>query len=235
MKGQQTLSRRYCASPNTVKTIYNTKATAGIIVEKSMSIDGILPYFSRFFTAADAIIGIGMLCIILSLGGFAELLLADLSQLRGRRIAAAPLAVVGYLMVAAGLVAQIIRWGPPVGAPNRWLGVGVCLPFLLLLLYSVFLEIPLHRRLNRAPRGTLCRRGSYGLCRHPGLLWFVLMHLSLNLAWRDWSFLLISLVIVTGDLALVVMQDRHLFPRLFPGYQEYRRVVPFLIPNLRRS
>jgi len=187
-----------------------------------------------------------MVAVILSLGGFAALLLADLAKPAslsaslpvggGRRALVALLSVAGYASVAAGLAVQLLAWGPP-GAPSglRLASLAAASPFLLLLLYSVFLEIPLRRRLSGAPRGALYRRGSYALCRHPGLLWFLLAHAALNLVYRSPDFLLISLAMVAGDLALVLAQDTWLFPRRFAGYDGYRRAVPFLLPQPWRS
>lgn len=170
---------------------------------------------------------------ILSLGGFAVLLLAELlrSRSRDRRAPAAALAVAGYASVAGGMAAQaFVAAAAAAGGPLPLIALAAASPFLALLVYSVFLEIPL-----RCRSGVLYRRGTYALCRHPGLLWFVLTHAALNAVYRSPRFLLISLAMVAGDLALVLAQDTWLFRRRFAGYDAYRRSVPFLLPWPRRS
>jgi protein-S-isoprenylcysteine O-methyltransferase Ste14 len=171
--------------------------------------------------------------VILSLGGFAALLLAEVlrSGSRNRQAPAALLEVAGYASVAGGMAVQALGaaaagagWRLPLRA------LTAASPFLALLVYSVFLEIPLRRR-----SGDLYRGGTYALCRHPGLLWFVLAHAALNAVYRSPRLLLISLAMVAGDLALVLAQDTWLFRRRFAGYDAYRHSVPFLLPWPRRS
>lgn len=171
--------------------------------------------------------------VILSLGGFAALLLAEVleSGSRGRRGPAAALAAAGYASVAGGMAAQFFgAAAAAAGGPLPLIALAAASPFLALLVYSVFLEIPLRRR-----SAALYHSGTYALCRHPGLLWFVLAHAALNAVYRSPRFLLISLAMVGGDLALVLAQDTWLFRRRFPGYDAYRRSVPFLLPRPRRS
>jgi len=108
----------------------------------------------------------------------------------------------------------------------------IALVSAILLVWSVFFEISFHRkRLGLDLRETV-KSGSYGLCRHPGFWWFSVFSLSVAiLRGLDLYFFTISLMIGL-DLLLIVIQDKYAFPRLFSGYDAYRKEVPFLFPRL---
>ena len=171
-----------------------------------------------------------MIVILVGGFGFASLFLSDLCQLRRRRLPSLVLWGSGYCSVGAAFFLQVISFRPTVPVGLLVLGSAAAGLFLLLLVYSVLIEIPL-----KAKAGRLITGGTYGLSRHPGLLWFILLHLALNASYRDWNFLLISAVMILLDLLLVLAEDIYLFPRMFKEYAEYKRRVPFLIPRLRRS
>lgn len=120
-----------------------------------------------------------------------------------------------------------------VPVPLRILGAISAAVFLVLLVFSLFLEIPLARSYRKSSGiRHVIRTGTYALVRHPGVLWFF--------------FLTLSLVPVTGSLALcaavplwtglnvllVLLEDRVFFPKVFGReYKAYTRRVPFLIPT----
>jgi len=81
-------------------------------------------------------------------------------------------------------------------------------PFLvisgLLLIYSLFLEIPFRQTYAAAGVGDkLVKTGTYALVRHPGVLW---------LAAPLWIFL---------DVLYVWIQERFFLGRMFAGYGQY--------------
>lgn len=102
----------------------------------------------------------------------------------------------------------------------------------ILLVWSVFLEISYHRRRLGLDVEATVREGSYSLCRHPGFWWFSFLAVSVGfLRGMDLYFFTVSLMIGL-DLLLIVIQDKYAFPRLFSGYDAYRKEVPFLLPRL---
>ncbi len=105
--------------------------------------------------------------------------------------------------------------------------------FFVLLIHSLFFALPADTYQQVEGERTLVSNGVYALCRHPGVLWFTGLYLSL------WFFfgggLLLSAAILYSllNLAYASMQDVWVFPKQFGGYAEYRKQTPFLIPNPR--
>jgi protein-S-isoprenylcysteine O-methyltransferase Ste14 len=112
-----------------------------------------------------------------------------------------------------------------------WIGLVI---FLLLLIYSILIEIPIKIKHSEHESGSnrfLVDTGTYALSRHPGVLWFggaaacmILLHpsvltLSAGITWT------------AMDVLLVWVEDQYFFPRIFTGYSEYQKTTPFLWPT----
>lgn len=103
---------------------------------------------------------------------------------------------------------------------------------LLLLVYSLFIEIPFVK--TYAQRGSsdqLVTTGTYALVRHPGVIWYFLFLLALFLATGSTTLLVAAPVWTLMNILYVVIQERFFFEKMFPGYREYRRQTPMLIPT----
>ncbi|MCE5255733.1 MAG: hypothetical protein LLF89_02675 [Spirochaetaceae bacterium] len=191
--------------------------------------------------------------------GFLLLFAADFldvgkSTARKAHRAASALRWIGYGMIA--LVLACIAFSPGPWWPFRLSGkaettrliqpgavegpFGVILPALLwiaacvslgMLAWTVFIEIGLIRKKRGLAPNQLVSEGSYGRCRHPGFWWFVSLALALGLLRSFASYLITIFVMIMLDLSLIYVQDNFVFPKLFAGYDEYRRQVPFLIPH----
>jgi len=102
-----------------------------------------------------------------------------------------------------------------------------------LLAWTVFIELAFwKKRLNLGSQDTV-RRGSYGMCRHPGFWWLGFLVLFLSLPGGLSTTVVPMALMIFSNLTLIIVQDRFIFPRLFKGYGEYRKEIPFLIPRLR--
>ncbi len=111
------------------------------------------------------------------------------------------------------------------------LGWGLVLVAVLLLIYSLFVEIPLrHTYLAPGPSLHLVQSGTYALVRHPSVLWYGLLLFSLLLVSRSYLLALALPLWVLLDILWVVLQERRL-RRVFPDYAGYQRTTPMLIPN----
>lgn len=101
-----------------------------------------------------------------------------------------------------------------------------------LLSFSLFWEIPLRKTyLVKGVGDKLIKTGTYALVRHPGVIWYTLLLLALLLISRS-RLLLIALPIwVFMDVLYVVIQEKFYFPHMFPGYEEYKKETPMLIPT----
>jgi protein-S-isoprenylcysteine O-methyltransferase Ste14 len=100
-------------------------------------------------------------------------------------------------------------------------------PFLiisgLLLIYSLFLEIPFRQTYAAAGVGDkLVKTGTYALVRHPGVLWLALLLLSLVLVSHSRLLLLAAPLWIFLDVLYVWIQERSFLGRIFPGYGQYK-------------
>ena len=179
------------------------------------------------------------------LGGFLLLFAAD--SLRLRRSGALPAALerLGYafLLLSLALLAFAPRPSWPFGYQNAGRGspafTGIP-AFILaagaiagasLLLWSVFLEFGWIRKKRKLRPEAIVDSGTYGLCRHPGFWWLTLLVVCLGLLKGVERYYITMILMTALDFLLVFVQDRFIFPRVFPGYEEYRKRVPFLIPG----
>jgi protein-S-isoprenylcysteine O-methyltransferase Ste14 len=103
---------------------------------------------------------------------------------------------------------------------------------LYLLIYSLFINLPFRKTYLATGVGDrLVTSGLYTLVRHPWLHSFSLLMISLLLISQS-NLLLVAIPLwIVLNILLVIIQDRFFFSRMFPGYRDYRRQTPMLIPN----
>jgi putative endonuclease len=77
----------------------------------------------------------------------------------------------------------------------------------------------------------LCKSGVYALCRHPVAVCFLLTYLFLGLSALPSVLLLNGMTFSILNILYVLFQDIVTFPVTIKGYNEYKKEVPFLIPN----
>ena len=103
---------------------------------------------------------------------------------------------------------------------------------LWLLVYSLFVNLPFSKTYVATGSGDrLITSGLYALVRHPGLHWFVLVLVALILVSRSAMMLVAAPILAALDVALVLLQDRFIFGRMFEDYPRYRQTTPMLVPN----
>jgi len=107
------------------------------------------------------------------------------------------------------------------------------LPLASYLMYlSLIREIhPREAYFSESHGNQLVKTGTYALVRHPGVLWFTLFLLALLLISRSQILLLAAPIWIAMDILYILIQDRLYFPRMFPGYEQYRKETPLLIPT----
>jgi protein-S-isoprenylcysteine O-methyltransferase Ste14 len=113
-------------------------------------------------------------------------------------------------------------------------GWGVLVLSASLLIHALFVSLPFRRTyIDKGVGEKLVESGFYALVRHPGVIWFTLLMLSLIPVARSRLLLIATPTFITLDILLVFIQDKFLFGRMFPGYGAYRRETPMLLPNRR--
>ncbi len=107
--------------------------------------------------------------------------------------------------------------------------------FFLFMLYSVSIEIYLHKKrgLTYSESG-LITTGTYAICRHPGIIWYILMLTGLFISSGS-KAMLVAIPIWGGmDILYAHIQDRYFFVKLFgDDYKRYRETTPEFIPTLK--
>jgi protein-S-isoprenylcysteine O-methyltransferase Ste14 len=173
--------------------------------------------------------------VLLGTFSFAWLLLMDWAAVRD-------LHKIRPLFFSAAGVTFIFGWvgvmqlPAQVGLPNGvtilgWIALVV---FALLLIYSLFIEIPLRSTyIDGGADARLVTTGTYALSRHPGVLWFAGLVMSMLLINPSKTTLLAGVAWLSADILLVLVEDIYFFPRMFPTYSTYQSSTPFLLPNRR--
>jgi len=180
-----------------------------------------------------------MLFILLGTAAFVLFFLYDLNEItRQYRLLAKSFFAACLLLAAA--FAGILHEAAGMFNSGSWrlyVFGSLAVFFLILLLYTLFFALPFAGTYldgTGRDKPQVCRTGVYGLCRHPGVLWFAGMCLCLWLALPYRLLLAAGLWFTALDTAYVVLQDRIIFPRIFSDYEDYQHKVPFLLPGIRR-
>lgn len=109
------------------------------------------------------------------------------------------------------------------------------LAFVALEIYALFFALPfVETYVQGQGKHCVCRRGIYGLCRHPGFWSFSGICLSVTLAVNAPSVRVQMGALAALNLIYILIQDRRIFVREFSDYLEYQREVPFLLPKCKR-
>ena len=117
---------------------------------------------------------------------------------------------------------------------STWLGWALLSISLLLLIYSLFINLPFRKTYVATGVGDkLITTRLYALVRHPWVHCFTLLLLSLVLVSRSILLLIASPIWILLYILLVVIQDKFLLGRMFDGYDNYRHETPMLLLNRR--
>jgi len=177
-----------------------------------------------------------MVYIAVGISGFILVHLFDIVSLK-RIPSGAKLGVwtVGSGLLCYSLIMLCLKSNTlPLPIWSTWLGWGLLTLSLSLLLYSLFINLPFRKTYIATGVGDkLITTGLYALVRHPGVIWFVLLMLSLILVSKSSLLLVAAPIFILLDVVLVIVQDKFLFIRMFDGYKSYQRETPMLVPNRR--
>ena len=176
-----------------------------------------------------------MLYIAIGALGFTVIHLFDLVALKGVPRVKPVIWAAGSGLLIFSLV-KICLWPDRLLLP-AWLtglGWGVLAVSAGLLIHSLFISLPFHKTYVATGVGDgLITTGFYALVRHPGVIWFTLLMLSLILVSGSRLALIAAPVFIALDIVLVIIQDKFVFNRMFKGYDGYRQETPMLLPSRR--
>lgn len=103
--------------------------------------------------------------------------------------------------------------------------------FLALLIYTLFFALPFEETYVSQDAHKTYDKKMYALCRHPGVLWFAGFYFCLWLAVGGMPLLVMAVWFSFLNFCYVLLQDFYTFPQVFSDYGEYKKKVPFLIPD----
>jgi protein-S-isoprenylcysteine O-methyltransferase Ste14 len=176
-----------------------------------------------------------MIYVVLGSLGFLIIHLLDIASLK-RTPGLKPLTLLAGsgLVVYAAIMACLAPDKLSLPAWAGWLGWVLLPASLFMLVYSLFINLPFKKTyVTKGVGNKLVTSGLYALVRHPGVHWFILVMLALILVSESRLMLIAAPIWVLLDIALVAIQDKFFFGKMFAGYDQYRRQTPMLIPNRR--
>ena len=175
-----------------------------------------------------------MLCLIMGSAAFLLYFLYDLNSILWKRRVLTACFAAGTLFLALASAGLVLRAAGRVGFGNLsplWLVLSFA--SFLLLMDALFFALPADRAYQGLAEGdgVTVTTGMYALCRHPGVLWLMLVYLFLFLAFPERDLILGGILFSFLDLCYVILQDRWTFPRQFADYNAYQKTTPFLLPD----
>lgn len=177
-----------------------------------------------------------MLELWIGLSAFLLFALGDLNELRRKTKMLNATFFLGCILLFYSTASLV--WPMLPGAPfwRLFLFGGAAACFFALLMYALFFAIPFEETyISLGGVKKVCRTGMYGMCRHPGVLWFAGFYLFLYIAVPSSELLVAALAFNAANLVYVIWQDVCIFPRSFSDYGDYKQTVPFLIPKFHRG
>ncbi|MFN8457956.1 MAG: DUF1295 domain-containing protein [Anaerolineae bacterium] len=176
-----------------------------------------------------------MLYILLGVIGFLVAYLFDFVSLRqipfGKQaVGLVSFALLGYAHVMVCFQGEKLAWP----AALSYLGWPLFLLGTLAMVYSLYVEIPFKKTYVAEGVGDqLVTTGTYALARHPGVLWYGVVVIGLILVSGRWLMLYAAPIWFLMDVLYVWIQEKFFFKQMFPGYEQYQRETPMLIPTRR--
>lgn len=144
--------------------------------------------------------------------------------------------LIGTILVAAASVGIFVAGWETMDwkMPHVWICLGGGIVMFGLLIYTLFFALPFESTYVEESRQRLAyTEGVYALCRHPGVLWYGGIYLCMAGMIGTRESVLQAVIFILWNVAYVILQDKVIFPRTFTNYEDYKRTVPFLLPNGR--
>jgi protein-S-isoprenylcysteine O-methyltransferase Ste14 len=140
------------------------------------------------------------------------------------------LAFFGVLFVFASSI-NIILNGETYNIPMfvRVLSGIVAVAFLILLIYSVLIEV----NKKRSEKEKLLTTGTYALSRHPGVIWFLFYYIFGSVLFANTEILVAGIIWSITNIIYVLLQEKLVFNKLFENYDKYRKTTPMLFPTIK--
>ena len=98
-----------------------------------------------------------------------------------------------------------------------------------MMVYTLFFAIPFNTTYIEDSKQRLAyTKGVYSISRHPVMLWFAGLYLSLWGLTNNLNAGTFYIAMIIGNLLYVIYQDVYIFPKTFTNYKSYKETTPFL-------
>jgi protein-S-isoprenylcysteine O-methyltransferase Ste14 len=174
-------------------------------------------------------IGIGIL-------GFIIIHLFDLVSLKRIPFGVKPLVwAAGFAILFFSLIKMCLESSTlPLPYSLVWVGWFLLAVSVMMITFALFINLPFRKTyVDTGVGDKLIKTGLYALVRHPGVYWVALFFFSLVFISRSYPMLIAAPIFVVLNTALVIVQDKYFFPKMFDGYDKYQQETPMLVPNRR--
>jgi protein-S-isoprenylcysteine O-methyltransferase Ste14 len=174
-----------------------------------------------------------MLYIAIGIMGFGIAFVFDWASMRDIRVVKQLAGLMAFsLLIFAAIMVCVSPTKLDVPLFVRIIGGCLLAVSLCLLIFSLFIELPFRGTYAKQGAGEkLVSTGTYALVRHPGVIWLAFVFLALSLLYPSTTLFLAVAVWWLVDVIYVTVQDKYFFPKMFPGYPDYKKETPFLIPT----
>ena len=172
--------------------------------------------------------------LILGTAGFVLYFVYDINSVLSKNVCLQKFFAWGSILVVASVAAEFCSaWGQGHRSVEAVIGFGIgALFFLGLLIYTLFFALPFEETYCEENKlRAAYTEGVYGLCRHPGVLWFAGAFLCMWGMLGGWRPGIYFGLMIFWNYLYIIFQDLWTFPRTFFNYREYQQSTPFLIPN----
>lgn len=116
--------------------------------------------------------------------------------------------------------------------PISTLGWTIAFVFGIAFFHALFISLPFTGTyVAKGVGNVMVTTGLYAMMRHPGVLLLSLALIGLSLGTGSVGLIIATPLWIIADVILVYLQDRYVFPRMFPGYTAYQKRTPMLIPT----
>lgn len=174
-----------------------------------------------------------MIYITLGTAGFIIVHIFDIVSIKKLPVLKPVIWSLGSILLAYATVRLVFH--PDKFALPEWLVWAswiVAAASLALFLHSLFVNLPFRKTyVNTGVGDKLITTGLYSLVRHPGVIWYAALMISLLLASQSTLLLIAAPMWILLDVILVIIQDKYVFGRMFTGYAQYQKETPMLLPS----
>lgn len=175
--------------------------------------------------------------IIPGILGFFACCLFDLNKVKWQSRILNHFFTIGSLLLVYSTLSALLKSDFKTLIHNFHIEQGLLLVGILLsgaaLIYVLFFALPFESTYMETETLPVVDSGVYAACRHPGFWVFALFYLLLGFFLSNPYVTLEAIIYSICNFIYIYIQDRFIFPHYIRGYDEYKKTVPFLIPNRR--